>query len=226
MSNEIEHLRATLAMIAGRTAFAGAVSLIPVPILDEWLAGRAREALLERIAEIRQVDVDSAAIVLLADVGDESLDHAIGAAEAASLFRGAFRRIFRTATSALKVARYGDEAVTTFTVATLFDHYCARHHLGAGVDLARARRLRSTIDGAVSDARFALARRAVRRASRAGRGLLLAAPRRLGLAAPESTSLAPTDIDRATGPLPAAARAWLEELTRAFDRRWSSQEHE
>src|SRR5262249_12941832 len=41
---------------------------------------------------------------------------------------------------------------TTFQMGTLFDHFCTKLHVGAGIDRARACQLRGIIPAAASDA--------------------------------------------------------------------------
>ncbi|MSP63328.1 MAG: hypothetical protein EXR72_23895 [Myxococcales bacterium] len=222
----MKHLHANQRMILGRAAVAGAVSLVPVPVLDDLLAGAVRETLLRRIAESRRVDVEQAALALLADVSaDGPLDWAIDASTAAALFH----RTWRSAALVLRVARRADEFAATFAVATLFDHYCARHHVGLGVDLARARALRGAFDLAAGSARRGLLRRTARRSV----DQLLAAPRALVRAvlpprggaqgAPdraedEAEGGRSSSLVRATAQSP--ADAWTDELCRAFDEEW------
>lgn len=218
-----DHLDKHRGMIVGRAVVAGAVSLLPVPVLDELLAGAVRETLLRRIAELRRVDVDDAAIALLADVsGGDLLRLAIDASAAALMWKSAWRR----ATSTLRVARRADEFAATFALATLFDHYCARHHLGMGIDLARARQLRAAIDGAVAGARKGLVRRAVRSST----ALITGVPRALlhavrpppdaALEVVVEKSARGRTIHRAAALLESPARLWGEALARAFDADW------
>jgi hypothetical protein len=156
--------------------------------------------------------------------------------------------VWRRVAIVLHLAGSADEIAETFAVATLFDHYCARHHVGAAIDVPAARALRESIDGAVGDARRALAGRGLRGARDSARRLLSLGPRaarRLGFDASGSEpraagsrlagdALVPEQVEpgAATRPRGVAARsraaladavgAWSEELTRAFDRRWSA----
>lgn len=214
-----DHLGQHRGMIVGRAAMASAISLLPVPVLDELLAGAVRETLLRRIAELRRVDIDDAAIALLADVSrGDLLRLAIDASAAAVVWKRAWRR----AAATLRVARRADEFAATFALATLFDHYCARHHVGLGIDQARAHELRAAIDDAVAAARRGLVQRAVRRSG----ALLSGAPRALLLAVRPSKDALIERVEqkaqaRATAALEAPARIFGEELARAFDASWA-----
>jgi hypothetical protein len=218
-----KHLSQNRGMIAGRAVVASAMSLLPVPILDELLAGAVRTTLLKRIAETRRIDATPEAIAILADVTRGMWLHlAIDATTAAAIFRSAYRSVSRS----LRVARRVDEITATFAVATLFDHYCAQHHVGLGLDEKSARPLREAIDGAVGEARLQVAGRAVKRAARGSASLLMAGPRAIGRLvgkkpAPEKVETEAVVAQKGGLALfQGAADAWTDELVRAFDRRW------
>jgi hypothetical protein len=203
--------------------------------------------LLAKIAEGRRVDAARGALELLAlpgSPGRDVLGYVADAATAAALFR----RVWRRVAIVLHLAGSADEIAETFAVATLFDHYCARHHVGGAIDLEAARALRASIDGALGDARRALAGRGLRGARDSARRLLSFGPRaarRLGFAPSGSEpraagsgqaggALVPERVEPGTAARPrgVAARsraaladavgAWSEDLIRAFDRRWSA----
>ena len=242
------HLDATREVILGRSAFAAVVGLLPVPLLDDLLSGAVRTTLLRRIADIRHVGADDGALAHIAD-GAAPTSASAAAGTARTVARFALRRTFRRAFSAMRVASRAEAVVGTFAVATLFDHYCVRHHVGAGIDATLARRLRETIERAISDARRGLARRGVDRATRAGSLALRAAPRALRGAARSVPVLggrigsepgelvSPAQAARETVPAAGmlqrsiegfagvfadAGRAWVEELIAAFDARWTT----
>jgi hypothetical protein len=54
-------------------------------------------------------------------------------------------------------------AAHTFQVATLFDHYCARVHVGLGLDAAGGKRVRAAIDRGMSSTEGGLLTRSFRR---------------------------------------------------------------
>jgi len=63
----------------------------------------------------------------------------------------------------LALSRRVEEMVHTFQIGTLFDHYCARHHVGAGVQGPDAARLRFAIDQAVAALHHELATQAFKK---------------------------------------------------------------
>jgi hypothetical protein len=169
-----QHLRPNRELILGRAIVAGAVGLIPVPYLDDLLATRVRRTLVRRLAEIRGLDLDDEAVqVLAAPTGSRIL----GAATVGTLALGPTRRLFRTLSFSFNVLRRVDEAVDTFLVTTLFDHYAAKHHVGLGLDGEGAERLRRVIDKSVGQVRGDALRGAFKRALRSSAAFLLAAPR-------------------------------------------------
>jgi hypothetical protein len=234
-------------MIIGRSVAAGAVGLLPLPVLDELLAGAVRSELLRRIARARQVDISEGAVTLLADA---RTGEALGSVSRAAAGLAAFRRVFRRVAVALHVARRVDEVAGTFAVATLFDHYCARHHLGLGLEELRAARLRRAIEDAIADARLGLARRGIGRAARGvarGAQRLLAAPpavlRRLQRRSPGEEPVVAEHVEtvelitvarggggvvargvsRIGASFSSVGESWVEELVFAFDLRWAQE---
>jgi uncharacterized protein (DUF697 family) len=142
----IHHLDANRPLILGRALMSGAASLVPVPYIDELLAAMVRESLIRRLAEIRSVDIDPHAVQAVAAPHGSRL---LTAATLGSAALGATRRAFRRIAASLLIVRRVDEAMQTFQVGTLFDHYCARHHVGLGLDAARAAKLRKAMDVAI-----------------------------------------------------------------------------
>ena len=51
----------------------------------------------------------------------------------------------------MAIGRRADDMATSFQLGMLFDHYCAKMHVGAAVDRAQAMALREAIFGALSD---------------------------------------------------------------------------
>lgn len=145
-----EHLDKHRRLILGRSLLAGAAGLVPVPYLDDLLAGQVRAALVRRVADLRHVDVDGNAVYELATPHGSRI---LNAAGAGAILIGGARRVWRRVAASIVVVRRVDEAVQTFQIGTLFDHYCARHHVGLGVDGTKARRLRLAMDEAVRHAR-------------------------------------------------------------------------
>jgi hypothetical protein len=150
-------------LILGRALIAGAAGLVPLPYLDDLLSGTVRGGMIRALAERRQVDVDPAAVAELSTPAGSRL---LSAANLGALAWGT-RRAWRRVAASLLVVRRADEAVQTFQIGTLFDHYCAQHHVGLGLDAARAAVLRSAMDEAVHAAHRGSVERVFRRALRA-----------------------------------------------------------
>ena len=59
----------------------------------------------------------------------------------------AWRKFF----ALLAIGRRADDMATSFQLGMLFDHYCAKVHVGAGIDRVQAAALRQAIFGALSE---------------------------------------------------------------------------
>ncbi|MDB4971071.1 MAG: hypothetical protein JWN44_6760 [Myxococcales bacterium] len=145
-----EHLATHRRTILFRSLLAGAAGLVPVPYLDDILAGQVRAGLVRRIADLRRVDVDRNAV---AELSLPSGGRVLNAASMGAILIGGAKKVWRRVAASLLVVRRADEAMQTFQIGTLFDHYCARHHVGLGLDGTKARALRDAMDKAVRQAR-------------------------------------------------------------------------
>jgi len=228
MNALIHHLDANRALILGRAVLSGAASLVPVPYIDELLAALVRESLIRRIAEIRKVDLDPAAVQAVAAPHGSRL---LTAATLGSAALGATRRAFRRLAASLLLVRRVDEAMQTFQVGTLFDHYCARHHVGLGLDAKAAAKLRQAMDRAIRDthgdalqrafrasleAPIALPKRLWSRVRRRGGGPIDAEKLDGELRRAEKTSFMQRTADSITG----VGKGYGRALAGAFDRAW------
>ena len=229
-----------LGLILERAALAQVAALLPLPVIDDLLADAARATLLRKIAAARGVGADEAALSILSYVGAFE-ERGVPAALAAHTTRRLLRRAFRRLAVALHLVGHAGDFATTFALATLFDHYCARHHVGPGLDAARARELRAVIDAAIADARREVARRGMRGAAERTGRLLLGAPRAVagvlpllgGAAGVPAERVPPGERPRTVGGsivqrsmravgglAGATTRGWIDALVAAFDRRW------
>jgi hypothetical protein len=144
MTRTVGHLsehRGTIVVHAIGAAISG---LLPIPYVDEWLPSLIRRAMIHKIAAARGVDVDAAAVSELADgrVPPPKWSQLVSLGAFARSARRSVRRLFM----AFVVYRRAEAASRTFVVGTLFDHYCARLHVGAGLDGPAGRALRARID--------------------------------------------------------------------------------
>lgn len=239
-TDRLAHLAMHRGLIVRRALLMGAIrGLLPVPVLDERLAGRVRAGLLAKLASARQVDLPPLAAAALASAEGTGASLTFRAA-AMLLAKFAGRRFF-----ALFAAGYGaEEMARSFCRATLFDHYCAKLHVGGPVTPAAAATLREAIESEIHGSGFAPVLAAFREGSRILGRSLLEAPRWLlrrlaGLAerfartggnpevldaVPESPDEDDSWIERAGQAVEEAlartAGAYLPGLVDGFERRW------
>jgi hypothetical protein len=167
MSGELTHNRGYLAanrrLIIGRSLVAAAAGGVPVPVLEDWLVSRVQRGTIRKIAESRSVDADEAAVRAVADGSEKPPDWAAiaGGTVLARLLARQWRRLLVV----YLVARRAQAATRGFLVGSLFDHYCARLHVGMGLDGRRALELRALIDRAIAETPGGLGRRLIRRSA-------------------------------------------------------------
>jgi hypothetical protein len=141
------HLTVNRSVIVRRALLATALGgVIPLPVMDEYVSSRVRAGLLMRLAEQRKVDLPQSAAELLADPKESStMRHMTITAMTLIALRLAWRKFF----AVLAAGRGAEEMASTFQFATLFDHYCAKIHVGSGIDRKRAFELRAVIHDTV-----------------------------------------------------------------------------
>ena len=144
----LSHLSLNRGLIVRRALLASALGgLVPLPIVDDIVAGRVRAGLYIRLAASRQVDLPAVSAEVLAEgkAGSALRTITLTAAALAAL-KLAWRKFF-----ALVVAGRGAEDMATiFQVATLVDHYCAKLHVGGPISRAQAAELRALVHQSVS----------------------------------------------------------------------------
>jgi hypothetical protein len=239
----LAHLANHRGLIVRRALLASAISgFLPVPVLDEKLARRVRAGLYQKLARGRHVDLPSdAAEALATGDGTGALARMTVASAAAIVARFAGRKFL-----ALLAAGRGAEAMaSTFARATLFDHYCAKLHVGGPLSTADAERLRAALGASESALSAGPWLSAFRDGSRVLGRSLLEAPRWLSqrVAAlgerfvqsggnpdvvdsfPEPTDAESAWIERAAQAVEAglarAGNEQLERMVRDFEGRWS-----
>ncbi len=165
MSQELVRSREYLAenrrSIIGRSLAAAIAGAVPVPMLDDWLVSSIRRSTLRRIAERRGVDIDDEALRAIAD-GLETPPKWNDLVGGGLVFR-IMSRQWKKLVIAVLAARRAQAAARNFEIATLFDHYCARVHVGLGLSGDSGRELRALMDKARSETSGGLSRHLFRR---------------------------------------------------------------
>lgn len=242
---QLAHLALHRGLIVRRALLSSAIrGFLPLPMVDDVLAGRVRAGLYAKLAAGRQVDLPPASAAILGQAKDQGTAAKLTFAAAAAVIAKFAGRKFLALVAA---GRGADEMAQTFTSATLFDHYCAKLHVGGEITAAEATRLRRCLTTTkASEASATLA--AFREGSRMLGRSLLEAPRwvsqritQLGErfvhsggnpdvldAFPEQASGDTAWLDRAAHAVEETmARAGNEPLTRLvrdFEARWRSNE--
>jgi hypothetical protein len=225
------HLVVNRSLVVRRSLLATALGgVIPVPVMDDYVAGRVRAGLLMRLAEQRKVDLPRPSAELLADPKESStIRHATITAVTLIALRLAWRKFF----ALLAAGRGAEEMAATFQFATLFDHYCAKIHVGGGIDRKRAHELRAVIFATVERTEKATLTAVFRDGGRVLGRSLLEAPRwlsgRLGTLAqrwvstrgnPEAT------FDPAAEVAPEGESQWLDRAAHAVEERLAGVGHD
>jgi hypothetical protein len=240
----VGHLTENRRLIVRRALLATAVGgVIPIPVLDDYFAGRVRAGMIAKIAERRRVDLAPGSADLL---GDPREGNAVRNATLTAATLLALKLAWRKFFALLAIGRRADEMATSFQLGMLFDHYCAKVHVGAGVDRVQAAMLREAIFAALSDCERQAFVVAFREGGRVLGRSFLEAPNwlsdRIRLAAErwaesggkstdpdESPEVGDADeevrwLDRAAATVESnigrAEQGYLSGLVRAFERRW------
>ena len=150
----LEHLADNRRMIVRRSLLASAVGgAVPLPVLDDYFAGRVRAGMLLKIAERRRVDLAPSSAELLGDPREgTAVRNATLTAATLLALKLAWKKFF----ALLAIGRRAEDMATSFQLGMLFDHYCAKLHVGAGVDRAQAMALREAIFGALAESERAV----------------------------------------------------------------------
>jgi len=161
------HLDENRRMIIGRSLAAAIAGAVPVPLLEEWLSATVQRTTIKKVADAHSVDLDEAAIRAIADGPSSPPEwtEIAGGGIAWRILGSAWKRVL----IAVLAARRAQAASKAFSVATLFDHYCARLHVGLGLDAIDGAHVRALIDQAIGETKGGLTRTLFRR------GLLAAA---------------------------------------------------
>lgn len=160
--------------IIGRALAASLAGVIPLPFLDDWVIGAILGSGYRKLAAAHQVDLDDDAVRALV-FGVErppSLSNMAASGIAVRIASRAARRMMLV----LATINRARSAARTFTMMTLFEHYCARLHTGAALDGATALALREEIGRAIESTPGALAVHPFRRGALAAARASLRAP--------------------------------------------------
>jgi len=145
----VSHLDENRRFIMRRALLATAVGgIIPIPVVDDYFAGRVRAGMLAKIAERRRVDLEPGAADLLGDARDgNTMRSATMFAAMLVALKLAWKKFF----AVLALGRRADDMATNYQLGMVFDHYCAKVHVGGGIDRAKAVMLRQVIFNALSE---------------------------------------------------------------------------
>jgi len=169
----LAHLGTHRGLIVRRALLVGAIrGFFPVPMVDEQIARRLLAGLFGRLASGRQVDLPPAAASVLA-ADNDALANLTLAAAAVLVAKLAGRKFL----ALLAAGRGADEMARTFYRATLFDHYCAKLHVGGPLTAEAAGRLRGAIEAELGAMSLGPALTAFREGGRVLGRTLLEAPR-------------------------------------------------
>jgi hypothetical protein len=193
----LEHLAENRKLIVRRSLLATAVGgVIPLPVLDDYFAGRVRAGMLIKLGERRQVDIAQSSAELLGDPREgTAVRNATLTAATLLALKLAWRKFF----AVLARGRRAEDMATTFQLGMLFDHYCAKLHVGGEIDRHQAALLRFAIHGALAESERAVLVTAFRDGSRV-----------LGRSALEAPAWMSARVER-------AARRWAESGGRSAD---------
>jgi hypothetical protein len=160
--------------IIGRSLAASLAGVLPVPFVDDWVAGAILGRGYRKLAAAHQVDLDDDAVKALV-FGSQSPPSITDLAASGIAVRIASRAARRMMLVLATINR-ARSAARTFTVMTLFDHYCARLHTGTALDGPTALVLRGEIAKAIENTPGALAVHPFRRGALAAARATLRAP--------------------------------------------------
>jgi hypothetical protein len=158
-----EHLREHRRLIIGRSLAAALVGALPVPVVEEWLSATIQRGTVRRVAQNRGVDIDEEGVKAVADGPHDVTPQWAEILSGKLLFRFLTRSWRRVLVVAL-AARRMQSARDHYLVGTLFDHYCARLHVGMGIDDNGGREVRRFIDRAIAETGGGLSQTVFRRA--------------------------------------------------------------
>lgn len=169
-----DYLTANRRMILGR-ALAGTIAgAVPLPFVDDWLVRRVLGNGYRKIANAHRVDLQDAAVEKLVHgkSSPASWTEMAASGVAYRLATGGWKRILL----ALTTVRRARAASKTFVVMTLFEHYCAKLHVGFALDAPTALEVRDAIAESIDATPGGLSFEPFRRGARSAARATLRAP--------------------------------------------------
>lgn len=148
-SQRFVHLRAHRSLIVRRALLASAIrGFLPVPVADDLLCSRIHAGLLRKLALLNQVDLGAEAATILAKAGAPGAATSLSLSAVAALVAKFAGRKFL---ALLAAGRSAEDMARTFLWATLFDHYCAKLHVGGPITADTAIDLAAYLEVGVGD---------------------------------------------------------------------------
>lgn len=221
--NPTGHLESHRGVILLRSVLIGAATAAPA--VGDFLAPALKRGLMQHVSGLWHLDIDDGALEALLVENDKvhrlSLLTMVGGFMAVLRRTGRLRRLFVGFT----VLRGIEETSRAFHIATLLDHYCARHSNGATIHERDAKRLREIADAAVSAAQQQVAASLLQNAVEQGLRLLQAVPTwalaKIGRA-PSEPPPPIAEVSQGARSLfrEVSVRRYLTNVVNSFDKKW------
>ena len=155
------HLNDNRRLLIGRSIAAALAGAIPVPALDSWLASTIMRSSVRRIASHHHIDVNPAGVEAVADGPSQppKWTQLAGSAIVLRILSRSWRRVVLTYLATQRARA----AAKYFSLGTLFDHYCAKLHIGLGIDATRGETIHRLMQQAIDETPGALGTEPFRR---------------------------------------------------------------
>lgn len=219
----VGHLRAHRGVILMRSALIGAATAAPA--VGDLLVPALQRGLIHHVVGLWQLDIEDAAVeeLLVTSTKAQRLSalSIVGGVLAAVRRTGRLRRLFIGFT----ILRGLEETSRAFHLATVLDHFCARHSAAAVITGRDAKRLREAADHAVDAAQRQVTSSLLQNVVEHGVQLLQAVPTwalaKIGKAPTEP--LPPlADLSQQARSLfrDVSAQRYLASVLHSFDKKW------
>ena len=222
------HLDAHRSVILFRSALIGAATAAPA--VGEMLVPALQRGLIHHVLGLWHLDIEDGAVEELIAVGPKAQSlsalSVVGGLLAVLRRTGRLRRLRRLFVG-FTVLRGLEETSRAFHLATVLDHYCARHSVGAVIRPNDARRLRDAADRAVAAAQRETGSRVAETLVNEGLKLIQAIPTwaltKLGKAqaAGSLPQVAEVVAETRAALRDVSARRYLASVVNSFDKKWS-----